>query len=227
MPTLSDFVLGVDLGQAQDFTAIAVVEVDSPQLGLRHLERLPLGTPYPSAVERVSGLARALPGRSALVVDAGGPGRPVVDAMRAAGLKPIPVSITSGKRERYKNGMVYLPKRELVRGMVSSIEVGRLKIAKGLPLADALAGELQAFRVRLTARGRDTYAAKPGAHDDLVIATALAVWWGCRAPATAGPIASGLEGMSPRNPWERPTAASRLNSIPGTQVPSRALSALS
>ena len=40
------------------------------------------------------------------------------------------------------------------------------------------AGELQEFRVRLTAKGRDTYAARSGEHDDLVIAVALAVWFG-------------------------------------------------
>ena len=39
-------------------------------------------------------------------------------------------------------------------------------------------GELQAFRVTLTARGRDTYAARSGEHDDLVLAVALAVWGG-------------------------------------------------
>ena len=33
---------------------------------------------------------------------------------------------------------------------------GRLRIAKRLPLVGALAGELQAFRVQLTAKGRDT-----------------------------------------------------------------------
>ena len=38
-------------------------------------------------------------------------------------------------------------------------------------------GELQAFRVRLTARSRNTYAAKAGKHDDLVMAVALAVWF--------------------------------------------------
>ncbi len=39
-------------------------------------------------------------------------------------------------------------------------------------------GELQAFQVRLTAKGRDTYAGRSGAHDDLVmaVAVALAVW---------------------------------------------------
>ncbi len=36
--------------------------------------------------------------------------------------------------------MVYLPKRELVRVVVAVLEAGRLKIAKGLPLADGHAG---------------------------------------------------------------------------------------
>ena len=85
---------------------------------------------------------------------------------------------SSGKRVRRVNGMVYVPKRELVRGLVTAFENGRLKIAKGLPLAEAFIGELQAFQVRLTAKGRDTYAARSGEHDDLVLAVALAVWFG-------------------------------------------------
>ena len=36
-------------------------------------------------------------------------------------------------------------------------------------------GEFPAFRVTLTAKGRDTYAARSGEHDDLVIAIALAL----------------------------------------------------
>lgn len=35
-----------------------------------------------------------------------GGGRPVVDLLRQAGLQPIAVSITSGRRERYDQGMV-------------------------------------------------------------------------------------------------------------------------
>ena len=43
-------VIGVDLGQAQDPTALAVAEVHTPEIHVRHLERLPLGTPYPKVV---------------------------------------------------------------------------------------------------------------------------------------------------------------------------------
>jgi hypothetical protein len=38
-------VIGADLGQAQDPTALTVAEVHPPDIHVRHLERLPLGTP--------------------------------------------------------------------------------------------------------------------------------------------------------------------------------------
>ena len=64
----------------------------------------------------------------------------------------------------------------VVRGLVTAFENERLKVAKDLPLAEAFIGELRAFQVRLTAKGCDTYAARSGEHDDLVLAVALAVW---------------------------------------------------
>ena len=88
--------LGVDLGQAADFTAVAVVELvessgdwdpavyawkKKTALWLRYLERAPLGTPYPDVAERVAAITRneKLAGRCQLAVDATGVGRPVVD----------------------------------------------------------------------------------------------------------------------------------------------------
>ena len=49
--------------------------------------------------------------------------------------------------------------------------------------------ELQGFRVWLTAKGRDAYAAHSGKHDDLVIAVALAVWF-CELPDWWPPASS-------------------------------------
>lgn len=47
------FYVGIDLGQAQDYTAIVLVEDDNDHLYVRHIERLPLGTYYPDQVERI------------------------------------------------------------------------------------------------------------------------------------------------------------------------------
>jgi hypothetical protein len=60
------FYIGVDLGKKRDPATVAIVEKQETgglwmtpiykELLLRHLERLPLGTPYPAVVERVKEL---------------------------------------------------------------------------------------------------------------------------------------------------------------------------
>ena len=73
--------------------------------------------------------------------------------------------------------MWYAPKQELVGALVTALENDRLQIASGLRYAAALVGELQAFRRQVTGAGRAVYGAETSAHDDLVVAVALAVWW--------------------------------------------------
>ncbi len=59
-------------------------------------------------------------------------------------------------------------------------------------------GKLQAFKVRFTAAGGDTYAARSGEHDDLVMAVALAVWfWGARLLAWPRKEPPGHQGRAP------------------------------
>lgn len=51
------FVVGLDLGQVQDFSALAVVQRLVGRNGfvhVPHLERFPLGTPYPTIVGRMA-----------------------------------------------------------------------------------------------------------------------------------------------------------------------------
>ena len=48
--------LGVDLGQAHDYTALVVLERTENELHARHIERLPLGMSYPRQVERIAAL---------------------------------------------------------------------------------------------------------------------------------------------------------------------------
>jgi len=122
---MARFFVGVDLGQAQDYTAIAVLERaelvgewdpvmfanrKSTILRVRHLERVELGTPYPEVVRRVRDVARApdLEGRCRLVADATGVGRPVVDMLRRSGLgcQVYPVMITGGHFETSEQGTI-------------------------------------------------------------------------------------------------------------------------
>jgi hypothetical protein len=117
-----------------------------------------------------------LPAPRELVVDATSDGRPVVDLLMERGRKPLGVVITAGRAARREGALCYVPKSLLLRPLVSALENDRLKIAQGLPAGEALARELQAFRVGITRRGRAAYATAVGEHDDLVLAVALAVW---------------------------------------------------
>src|SRR4051794_32685318 len=116
------YVLGLDLGQVADYTAIVVTEchrVDWPgeptTYHVRHIERL-LGKPYPEIVTRVQTLMAQEPlvGQSRLVADATGCGRPVIDMLRQAKLNPVAVTIHGGDQV-HRDGWDYrTPKRDLV-----------------------------------------------------------------------------------------------------------------
>ena len=188
----SVWTVGLDLGQATDFTAIVAVEqttsigwtgdpTDDPTYNVRHIERLPLGTPYPRQVERVAALLNTPELVTAqLVVDHTGVGRAVVDLLRAANLPKglTAVSIHGGDQVTHDRGDYRVPKRDLVAAVAVLLATERLKIAAGLPEAATLQAELLGFRVKIDpTTAHDSYAAwREGAHDDLVLALALAVW---------------------------------------------------
>jgi len=192
----TDYFVGLDLGQSQDFTALVVVEraevagawdgasfthATETSARLRHMERIPLGTTYPEVVERVAKVMRSAAlagGRRYLVVDATGVGQPVVDLLERAGLpcKIWPVTITGGASEGVANGTYRVPKRDLIIGLQVRLQEGELQIAAGLKEGATLVRELGDMRVQMTSGGREKYGAKSGAHDDLVLAVALACW---------------------------------------------------
>jgi hypothetical protein len=120
------FVVGVDLGQSSDPTAIAVLEhisgvMDASNdflrhtglstefqtpaefVDVRHLERLPLGLSYVDVVQRVKDLLSRPPltrtddhPAAELIIDSTGVGKAVADIFSDAGLKFQAVTITAG-----------------------------------------------------------------------------------------------------------------------------------
>ncbi len=190
------YFVGLDLGQSQDFTALAVLERvelrgewdaaawawrKTAALQLRHLERVALGTPYPEIVERVRELTRApeLKGKVHLIVDATGVGRPVVDLLRKGELKCRlwPALITAGSAEGLHEGYYRVPKRDLIVGLQVLFQRGGLQIAEGLNDGPTLVGELTQMQVKVTSERNEKYGVwREGGHDDLVLATALACW---------------------------------------------------
>jgi hypothetical protein len=77
----------------------------------------------------------------------------------------------------------HVPKRDLVSGVQVAMQAGRLRVAPGLREWPALRDELANFRYTISESGHDSYGARSGKHDDLVLATSLAVWAATRRRA--------------------------------------------
>jgi hypothetical protein len=189
LPT-SWYFVGLDLGQAQDFSALAIDEITPhggiPHHAIRHLERFELGTLPPTIVSRIKVLFEREPlMNGCLAVDGTGVGRAVVDLLRQADMRAgvNPITITSGREiHQDAEGYWHVAKRELVGTTLALMQSGRLTWAKAMPLADVLATELTNFRVKITASANETFEAwREGQHDDLCLAVFLAVWLAERA----------------------------------------------
>lgn len=180
--------VGVDLGQAQDHTAICVIESTAGGYLVSHLERLPVGTRYPDVVTKLRSLLShpiLRKGITTTIIDATGVGAPVIDYVRREGIRCVGVSITAGVQpgQTRPNDDLTAPKRDLIQNLVVLAETGRLKISKNLELADILAKELQGLEVKISAAGNDSYGCwRDGQHDDLVLSLALALWYEERGP---------------------------------------------
>ena len=193
---MTEYFIGVDLGQAQDPSTIAVVErvelcgeFDAAvwayrklvELRLRGLERIPLGTPYREVAERVAEVTRSpkLKGAVRLVIDATGVGRPMMELVRSA--RPEGrmkgVVVTAGHEQTMSGSYYCVPKQDLMMGLQLLFEGGGLRMARSLKEGPTLQRELVGLKQRISSIGRVQYGGgREGKHDDLVFAVALAYW---------------------------------------------------
>src|SRR5262245_40254453 len=224
-PPPVDYVCGLDLGQAADYSALAIVEVgESPETlsttsddtggetiyAVRHLHRWPLGTSYRNIAADVAELVtRRELDSPRLAIDATGCGRPVVEMiMSALGdvdggdlVECKPIIITSGAGASYSanDRCFHVAKLLLVSALQACLSSSRLKIAPELPLAPVLVNELKTFKTRITPAGHEVFGNwRERDHDDLVLAVALALWLADRTgrPCRVSPDASGGRGWS-------------------------------
>jgi hypothetical protein len=163
-----------------------------------HLERLPLGTHYARQVDHVSQMMARKPlcgdenqKPAQLVIDAGGVGRGIFDFFTKAGFtKAIAITITGGGESSCHGPFRYnVSKHELVTGLDALLHHpdNPLKFSIHLTESHALAEELRDFERHVGAAGRNTYEARSGKNDDLVMSVAMACWWATRPkPQPAG-----------------------------------------
>jgi hypothetical protein len=208
-------IMGIDFGQSRDYTAISVIErkylpasalynaevrgysesrlegrIDVRcEYHIRHLERLPLRTPYTDQVQHIIELVHKIGGRLIIVADGTGVGRGVLDLLwrevaptlkgTKIRVRPCNVTITGGSTLT-KNpwGGWNVPKRDLVHSPLILMQAGLLKVAESLELKDTFVKELLNFRIKINiSTAHDSYEAwRENEHDDLVLAVSLPCW---------------------------------------------------
>ncbi len=197
------YYVGLDLGQSQDYTALAVIQrvpiydkqagKHSVELHLRHLERYPLKTPYTDIADGVKSLLAGPPfttpvlsgGRVAkplteLIVDKTGVGAAVTDLLKERRINFIAVTITGLGQKVTRHGTrdYSVGKQELVSALEVPFHKDTLKVAKGIEGWQSLREELLSFRRKQNkATAHISYEHwRESDHDDLVLAAALACW---------------------------------------------------
>lgn len=172
------YFVGLDLGQAADYSAIAIVEKAETGLHVVHLDRT-RGQSYPEIVRNTANLMVKPPlaGQALLVVDATGVGRAVLDMLRSSEQHPVAVTIHGGAKVTGSRRAPRVPKADLINGLLLAFQSGTVKISSALPHAATLAHELAEMRRKVSINGNAQYGVwRDAEHDDLVLALAIAVW---------------------------------------------------
>jgi len=195
---------------------------DDPDYTLPWLQRWPLRTPYQTIAADVAARLAALmalpAAEVALFVDGTGVGTAVVELLVQqpaikAGRMEI-VTITAGREVTRVDDGWHVAKGELVSVAQVALQRGKLAVSPGLPEARTLRDELGTFEVTLTEAANATFSHRDGKHDDLVLATALALWGARRrgpeqqfAFGLAVPSAYGDTDSRDRMTWPRPSGS--------------------
>lgn len=199
MRKLEALIIGVDLGQSHDYTAISTLEKyqdyfewpyeaerdGKPVYHCRFLERPALGTPYPAVVRRTAevyqNLIKHFEKKPVLVIDSTGVGNPIFDMFKEIDLNPVGISIHGGNKVSRGDGRHYnVPKRDIIGFLQSINQSDHLMVSPSLALRDVFIHELLNMRVKVNINtGHDSYEAwREGDHDDLVLSVGCGAWWG-------------------------------------------------
>ena len=183
-PRLPRFFVGWDVGQSQDYSAVAVLKkTDAGNYVVNHLERLRLGMDYPSQIEHVFNLVNRKPLAGAdttVCLDKTGVGAPVYDATRKKGINAAALTLHGGDSVTWDEDRmaVKAPKKDVIGCLLVLAQCGSIKIAKGVPHGDTLLKELRDYKIRFNPNTANVSFGngREAEHDDLVLAVAIPLW---------------------------------------------------
>lgn len=196
--------IGVDLGKANDSTAVCIIEEAKRKTGvrrwmetvrpgvattveqdeheaifnIRHVEEM-LGVPYPEVADRLKELTSRPELRDAdVVVDATGLGTAVLDFLREKEIgRLVGIIITGGDNATRDGSDWRVPKRDIIAALEVPLQNGQVKYPGGAPWKDRFLEQAKGFAKSFTSTGHDRYEHRTSTgHDDIVLSIAMALW---------------------------------------------------
>lgn len=149
---------GLDLARVEDFTVLVIINTARDVVFMDRFHRLDWG----QQVARIFGAA-ARYGNARILCDSTGVGDPVHESLRKIGCatEAYPMSMRS--------------KSAVIENLTQMLEEQRIVLPR-VDLAPELIDELESYQFSVTDQGNVRMGAPGGAHDDTVIALALAAW---------------------------------------------------
>ena len=168
---VSTTLIGLDVGQMADYTALAVVERQIPPTChphemapddrrslaqllepqpatylVRHLQRFDLGTSYVEVINRVAAVfLEPLPQPVTFLLDVTGVGRGIYDMFRAVQLRPKAVTVHGGGKVTHQGDEWHVPKASLVFSLNAAAQdrPTRLHLGEKLPFVVEITHEMR------------------------------------------------------------------------------------
>jgi hypothetical protein len=189
-----DSIISLSLGTVAEPSGLVVVKPWSsmyppdglaPEAGVGNrfdvvwIERFPAGCPLPAILNRVSEIAslKRVSRESVILLDISSVGTAPLRAFQTRGMYPAAIDLTNTGAEGFTNDAQQAPLRDVIGAAQVVVETARLRLAKDLELTETLVSDLQAFDPKPIARHPDL---RGGRNADLVLALAVALWWGDR-----------------------------------------------
>ena len=187
------FIISVDIGQTNEYTAITVIEEIRDLRGgkffhVGHIERMEAGTTYHTIIQRINELRDRPEFKQCIVhvvVDLTAVGKPVWELLekQCLGCVITGVFITGGDSVTEEERCIFrVPKRDLITSLQLVLQGNALVIAEGLPEGDAFRSGLASYgekKVSLNMHGHvENW--REGANDGIVLSVAIGVWDGVR-----------------------------------------------
>lgn len=184
-------ILGLDLGQQYDYSVLSVIEIKENHTStitetvlhkykLIFLHKFTLKTPYTTVVSWIVDFIKTSfdPNIYVLVVDYGGPGRPVVDLFEEHDLNLVAITTTGGLEAVWKSGTrVTVPKRELITSLEVAFQSYKLMVHKNISFLKDLEKEILNFEATTRARNNVKLEAAYAHHDDIIMSISMAIWY--------------------------------------------------